>query len=125
MLALRYPRVWWTLGWLLVAGVAVASLLPAEFVGQVSIRDKVLHLLTYFFLMLWFAGLCRRERHWIVALLVFAFGFALDLVQATTASRSFELADVAANAGGILLAFALAWLLLAGWAQRVEQLLFS
>jgi VanZ family protein len=125
VLELRYPRVWWTLGWLLVAGVAAGSLMPASYVTEISSSDKLLHTLTYFILMIWFAGLYRREQHWVVAMLLFALGLALDLAQATTDSRSFDLADVAANAGGILVAFALAWFLLAGWCRRVEQLLFS
>jgi VanZ family protein len=125
VLSLRYPWVWWSVGWLLVAGVAVGSLVPSSFVDDVSIRDKPLHAMAYLALTLWFAGLYRRERHWILAALIFAFGFALDVAQSGTATRSFDLADVAANAGGILVGLVLAWFLFAGWCQRVEQLVFS
>ena len=72
-----------------------------------------------------FSGLYRRERYWLVAIAIFAFGLALDVAQAGTSSRSYDLADVTANAGGILLALALAWLGFEGWCRRVEQLIFS
>lgn len=124
VLPLRYPWVWWALGWLLVAGVSAASLLPADWVPTFSIKDKVLHASAYFLLMFWFGGLYRRERHWIVALLLFALGFVLDIAQAGTATRHFDLTDVAANAGGILLAFMLSWFVFEGWCRRIEQRLF-
>ena len=121
MVELRYPWIWWTLGALLVAGVAVGSLLPGDWVPTFSIRDKALHAASYFTLMAWFSGIYRRERHWIVALLLLAFGFALDAVQGTTPTRSFEFADVAANGGGILLALILSRFLLEGWCRHVER----
>ena len=124
MIPLRYPWVWWALAWLLVAGVAVGSLIPSSSIEGVELGDKGLHALAYFVLMLWFSGLYQRQRHWMLALAIFAFGFALELAQAGTPSRSFDLADAAANASGILLALALAWFLFEGWCRRVEQLVF-
>jgi len=125
VIPLRFPWVWWTLGWLLIAGVAAGSLVPGGTIGDFSVSDKVLHSLAYFVLMFWFSGLYRRERHWILALAIVAFGFALELAQAGTASRSFDLYDAAANASGILLALVLAWFVFEGWCRRVEQILFS
>jgi VanZ family protein len=119
---LRYPWVWWTLGWLLVAGVVVGSLMPGSWVPGFSPRDKLLHAGSYFILMVWFSGLYRRERHLAIALLLLAFSFALDVAQSATPSRVFELGDVAANAGGILIGLLLARWIFAGWCQRVEQL---
>jgi VanZ family protein len=125
VLPLRYPWVWWSVGCLLAAGVTVGSLMPSSYIGNVAIRDKPLHLMTYLLLMLWFAGIYRRERHWILAIVIFAFGFVLDAAQSWTATRSFDLADVSANAGGILVGLVLAWFLFAGWCRRVEQFVFS
>jgi len=122
---LRYPWLWWALGWLLVAGVAAGSLLPGRTLEGIAVSDKYLHALAYFVLMFWFSGLCRRERYWVLALAIFAFGFALELAQAGTSSRSFDLDDAVANAGGILLALALAWFLFEDWCRRVEQFVFS
>lgn len=124
MLPLRFPWIWWSLGWLLVAGVSVSSLLPSAWVPDISPRDKLVHAGTYCLLMIWFSGLYRRDRHWMIALLLFGLGFALDVAQSASSSRSFDMADVAANAGGIILGLALSRLVFEGWCRRVEQLLF-
>lgn len=125
MLPLRFPWLWWSLGWLLVAGVAVGSLVPGSLVAGFSPRDKLLHAGSYLVLMVWFSGLYRRERHIFIALLLLAFGFGLDVAQGATLSRVFDLRDVAANAGGILVGLLLSRFVFAGWCQRVEQLFLS
>jgi hypothetical protein len=121
MLPLRFPWLWWTCGWLLVAGVCIGSLLPGDVISGFGIKDKILHAGAYGTLMLWFSGLFRRQRHWIVASLLFALGLGLDLLQATSTTRTFDPADVAANTGGILLALMLSVFILEGWCLRVEQ----
>ena len=125
MLKLRFPWVWWTLGWLLVAGVAVGSLMPARLMPGLSPRDKLLHAGSYLILMLWFSGLYRRERHLLIAALLLALGFVLDVAQNASPGRVFDLRDVAANAGGILVGLLLSRLIFEGWCARVEQLFIS
>lgn len=127
MLPLRYPWVWWVLGWLLVASVAVGSLIPGSWVPVpgFSPRDKLLHAGSYLILMVWFSGLYRRERHIIIALLLLVLGFALDVAQSATPTRVFDLHDVAANAGGILVGLLLARFVFVRWCQRVEQLFLT
>ena len=49
----------------------------------------------------------------------------LDLAQGATPSRVFDLRDVAANAGGILVGLLLSRFVFVGWCQRVEQLFIS
>lgn len=122
---LKYPWVWRLLGWLLVAGVIVTSLLPAPWVPTFNIKDKILHAGAYCFLMVWFSGLYPRERHWIVALLLFGLGIGLDIAQLPTATRHFELLDIAADAGGIVLGLVLGRFVFAGWCRRVERLFVS
>jgi VanZ family protein len=121
MLPLRYPWVWWTCGWLLVAAVCIGSLVPAPLIAAISIQDKILHAGAYATLMLWFSGLFRRQRLWLVALLLFALGIALDLLQGTSSTRTLDWRDVAANSGGILLAFILSFYVFEGWCLRIEQ----
>lgn len=122
MQRLNYPWVWWALGWLLVAGVVVGSLLPGNLAPDLPVRDKLLHAGSYLLLMVWFSGLYNRERHLLIAALLLMLGLALDFAQSASPGRSFELADVAANASGILAGLLLARFALANWCQRVEQL---
>jgi VanZ family protein len=125
MLKLRFPWVWWSLGWVLVAGVVFGSLLPGRMMVNLAPSDKLLHAGSYFILMLWFAGLYPRERYALIAFLLLALGLALDLAQGFSSSRVFDMRDVAANAGGIIIGLLLARLVIGGWCQRVEQLFLS
>lgn len=120
MLPLRFPRVWMSLGWILVIGVCVGSLLPAPIVEPIIDNDKLAHAGTYWLLMVWFSGMFARRHHWVIAVLLFGLGFGLDAAQAETETRSFDMLDVAADAGGILLGWISAWLVLEGWCRRVE-----
>lgn len=125
MLRLRFPWLWMTLGWLLVAAVCVGSLVPARMLAEITVSDKLEHAGSYFVLMVWFAGMYERRRHLGIALVLAVLGLGLDLLQLTTATRQFDLTDVAANAAGILLGLGLSLSLLAGWCQRVEKRLFA
>jgi VanZ family protein len=109
------------MGWLLVAGVVFGSLVPGPALGTVAVDDKLLHAASYLLLMLWFGGLYERRRHLWIALALFAFGAALDALQATTTTRSFDLRDIAANGSGILIGLVLTAWLLEGWCQRLER----
>jgi VanZ family protein len=125
VLPLRYPRVWLTLGWLLVLGVIVGSLLPGPIIREIAppISDKLEHFSAYFVLMAWFAGLYPRSKHVLVAVALVVLGTALDVLQGTaTRTRSFEPLDIAADAIGIVAALLLSAWLLEGWCLRVERL---
>jgi VanZ family protein len=126
VLHLRYPRAWLAVGWLLLFGVCVGSLLPGDSLGEVGrINDKILHAGSYFLLMIWFAGLYPRRLHGVIAIVLLILGIALEFVQDTLASRYFDPRDIAANAAGVLLGLALSVSLLEGWCQRVERRLFA
>jgi VanZ family protein len=56
---------------------------------------------------------------------LFALGVALDLLQGLTRTRSFDLYDLAANLIGVLVGCALAFVVVGGWCQRIEQRLLS
>jgi VanZ family protein len=121
VLPLRYPRVWAGVGWALVIGVVVGSLVPGRMIPTVSLSDKIQHAGAYFLLMVWFAGLYGRKVHPIIAVVLLLLGIALDLLQGTTRTRSFELKDIAADALGILVGLVLSFALLEGWCQRLER----
>jgi len=124
VLPLRYPYFWLSLGWMLVIGVVVGSLLPAPIMREITppISDKLMHFTAYFALMIWFAGLYPRAKHLRVAGALLLLGIALDVLQGTaTTTRNFELLDIAADAVGIAVALGLAYWLLEGWCQRLEH----
>lgn len=123
MLPLRFPWVWLTCGWLLVLGVIVGSLVPGEMLQAITISDKIMHAGTYFVLMVWFAGLYPRHRQLLIALTLIGLGIVLDVAQGGTATRSFDLLDIAADALGVAVGLVLSLWLLNGWCERVERML--
>ena len=125
MLPLRYPWLWAIAGWLLVLAVATGSLVPGPALPTIGVSDKIEHAGAYFVLMLWFGGLYERRRHGFIALGLVGLGIALDLLQLTTRTRSFELADIAANSLGVVLGLGLSLSLLGGWCQKLERLVWA
>jgi VanZ family protein len=121
MLDLRFPWLWIGVGALLVAGVCVGSLLPAQDLGD-ALNDKYLHFASYFLLTVWFSGLYSRVGFYaLIAAVVIGLGAFLDVLQGATATRHFDLLDILANALGALVGFGLSWLLLGGWCVRIER----
>jgi VanZ family protein len=118
--------MWWAgLGWLLVMGVIVGSLLPGPSLPNVSMNDKFEHAGAYCLLMVWFAGLYPRRLYWLVASVLLGLGIGLDLLQGLTETRSLEFLDIVADFVGIVIGLALSVSLLGGWCQRLEQRLLS
>ena len=124
MLPLRYPALWSALGWLLVVGVVVGSLLPGSAMPG-AIDDKLLHAGAYAILMLWFSGLYRPGLYAAIAAALLALGTALDMLQGLTRTRSFDWEDIAANFAGIVVGCTLAFALVGGWCLRIERRLLS
>jgi VanZ family protein len=120
---LRWFRLWRTIGWLLVAAVVVASVAPAPTLPDVGIPDKTEHALTYFMLTLWFCGVYADRGHSLIGVVFFVLGALLEGIQALTATRSPEVADLIANTAGILAALALATAGLDRWCAMVESFL--
>jgi hypothetical protein len=125
LLPLRFPKLWSAVGWLLVAGVVVGSLIPGPALEGFDVSDKIQHAAAYFVLMVWFAGFYRRGVYPLLAAVLMALGLALDLLQGLTATRTFDWRDVAMNCAGVMAGLILAALLLGGWCQRIEQRLLS
>lgn len=125
LLPLRLPLLWSVLGWALVAGVIVGSLIPGQALEVVDVNDKVMHACTYLLLMVWFAGFYRRSLYPLIAVVLLALGVSLDMLQGLTVTRSFDWFDVAMNSAGIAAGLVLSLLLLGGWCQWVERRLLS
>jgi VanZ family protein len=124
LLALRHPRLWLVTGWILVILAIVASLIPAHELPKMGgISDKLEHVVGYFVLTLWFAGIYPKTRYPMIGFALLIMGIVIEALQgAMNVGREADLLDVYANALGVVggLTLALAWL--GGWAQRVESL---
>jgi hypothetical protein len=100
---LAHFRLWRALGWLIVAAIIVVTLVPEpESLRELDYNDKLGHLIAYGLLMLWFAqlygGAQERLRYGVAFV---ALGIALEFCQGALGYRSFDYADMLANALGV------------------------
>lgn len=94
--------LWWTLGALLLAGIAALSLLPIRGPDiDLPNSDKFNHALAYMVLM-WYFGQLARCRLAVAGGLL-AYGMSIELLQSMLPPRSAELADLVANLVGMLI----------------------
>jgi VanZ family protein len=118
----RHRRIWLLLGWGMVFSIIVLSLIPVEAdLGEG--RDKVVHFVAYGSMAFWFALLFEgRARQLGIAIAFAAMGVAIEFLQGMTDYRSFEVADMVANAVGAALGWGLAQTPLGNaldWAERL------
>jgi VanZ family protein len=114
-------RHWWLLGGYLVLLLVLAmALLPGRSLPEVEVSDKLLHGLTFAFLMLWFSALYPLAKAWRVALALLGYGVAMELLQGLSGQRSAELGDLLADAIGIAAGWLLAWAGLHRWCRWLE-----
>ena len=83
--------------------------------------DKWLHLLTFLFLSLWFAGQYARSSYWRLVVGLIAFGLLIEAGQAMISYRSAEWMDLVADVCGIAVGLIIALAGLGGWSLRFEQ----
>jgi VanZ family protein len=120
----RHPRLWLALWGVLIAGVIVGSLLPADElpVPPFAALDKLEHVFGYGMLsayaMMLFAR--RRTQAWAAVGLV-VLGIAIEVAQARwTASRSGDPSDVLADLVGVLAGSSIASTTWARGLQRID-----
>ena len=102
-------RTWRAIGVGLILLVIWLSLTPRPIEIPVEQGDKLGHLAAYGTLMFWFAQLGARRRTRLgYAVGFIALGIALELAQGLTDYRVFEVADMIANATGVLLGWIIA-----------------
>lgn len=121
----RLPRLW-VAGWLgMLALVAIGSLMPSSGLPDVGFpgADKLQHGVGYAAMSAYAAMLfATRRARWTAAAGLLAFGIAIELAQgAFTVDRSSELADVFANAAGIVAGLLVGRTRLALLLQRVDR----
>ena len=95
-------------GWAFALAIVWGSLTPSPPRIDVAHIDKVEHLLAYGALMFWFGMLYRGWRARLAyAALWIALGVGLEFAQRATGYRDFEVADMVADAVGVMLGLAL------------------
>jgi VanZ family protein len=116
---LRWTALWLAIAWLLVAAVIVLSLVRLGARPPTAHSDKFGHILAYTMLMFWFGQIYSQARtRLFIAVALALMGVALEIAQGFTGYRSFEYADMGANATGV----ALGWLV--GPPRTANVLLF-
>ena len=127
MLELRYRVRWQVAGILLLLLALSASMLPEipfwpdNMHSPFKLSDKVLHIVAFALLALWFSGqFSSRSFVWLAAGLL-AFGGLVEILQGMTTYRSAEWLDLTADAGGIAIGLAIALAGAGGWSLRFEQ----
>jgi len=120
----RFRRIWLLVGCGMVAAVVVLSLIPVEVdLGEDS--DKVAHFFAYGSLSLWFGMIFSGAgRQLGIAMTFAALGATLEFLQGMTGYRSFEIADMVANAIGAVLGWGLAQTPLKSGLAWIERIFF-
>lgn len=114
-------QFWQGITLLMLVLITITSLYPAEYLPSVPGSDKTHHFIAYCALMLPTA--LRRPKYWLAfALLFIVWSGLIELIQPYV-NRYGEWLDMAANAGGVLIAIIMTQCLL--WLigpQKVEKL---
>ena len=109
MSPMKIANIWRIAGWLSVGLIIYLSLTPAPPQIGMENGDKLGHLAAYGLVTLWlmqpYTGL--HQRTWLVVGMV-ALGIALEFAQHATGYRSFEVADMVADALGVTIGWLLA-----------------
>ena len=124
MIELRYAWRWQLAGFLLLILVMIAAMVPKmpfdNLVLQFNISDKVMHIVAFTFLAVWFSGQYEKRSYWRIAMGLIAFGVLIELVQGTVSYRRSEWLDLVGDASGIVIGLVIAFIGIGGWSRRVE-----
>jgi VanZ family protein len=102
---LRLRTLWLAIGWAMVVTVILLSLIPLE-ADLSEGKDKWSHFVAYGLMTFWFCLLYFKQGQWAAAFI--AMGIVIEVLQSYTGYRSFEYADMVADAIGVLLGWFLA-----------------
>jgi VanZ family protein len=120
---LRFARIWWTIGWLIVAFITVSCLEPPRYVPNLHMWDKLEHALAFYGMTVWFGGLIRERSYWRLAGWMLLFGASIEVAQGVMGlGRDADVMDFAADAVGVAIALAMVYLGLGSWTERIERL---
>jgi len=119
---LRFSRVWWISGCVLIGIIIYFSLTPNPPSATHLTSDKVQHFAAYWAAMFWFAGITDRRRYPMIAFSLLSISIFIEVAQGAMAlGRQADYHDVIANASGIAVALVLAYTRFELWMVRVER----
>ena len=112
-------RLWMAAIAVLALLIIVTSLTPSPVVPTQSLSDKYAHFIAYFALAMLGSAIATPAGLWKVMLRCLLLGASLEIAQSLlTDHRTADLADLAANAAGIAVAWVIAGQGRAGWGLR-------
>lgn len=116
---MQLRRIWLALGWLWIVVVFYLCLMPHPPEPlKFPQADKLEHMLTYCWLMLWFCQLAYNRLR--LASMLVAMGVLIEVLQGMEGFRDFEVADMVADAVGVSFGWLLARTHLGGVLKFVE-----
>ena len=120
---LKRRLLWLAIAWSLVGTVTYLSLAPLAVPLPAEGGDKYAHIATYAVLMFWFAQIYNGVRPRIaIAVGLAALGVGLEYLQGYTGYRTFEYADMVANAAGVVVGWLIAPPRTPNFLVRVDRL---
>jgi VanZ family protein len=97
---------------------------PKVSIPDIPVPDKLVHLLFYTTIMLWFGLIYRPGRSYKrLGVLFFLMGIVIEVIQGFTSYRSMDVMDMLSNAAGLLFGSGLARTRLAHALVYVEDML--
>jgi len=119
---LKYIKTWFTLGLLWVAIIIVVSLdsSPPD-LSSIRFGDKIVHSLSYFFLMFWFLQIIKAQAEIFTVSMLIVIGAVIEILQGVSGYRTFDVYDMLANSLGVWLAWQLKSTSLVGLIAKFES----
>lgn len=119
---LRFARVWFAIGALIIAVTLYFSLKPGGPPGRFPYADKFYHAGAFFLIAIWFAGLLQRRTYLWLALALVMFGIGIEIAQYVMPyGRTAEAGDVIADVVGMTVGLLLAVMLRDSLFARIEK----
>ena len=126
---LERPKLWFTLGLLVIIFVTFIMFAPPEWLFSSEIKeesiyiDKIIHTLVFVFLVLWFSGQVKMTLSFFV--IMSFYGCIVELVQYYLPYRSFEWLDLLFNQIGIVIGIMIGEALLKKWSLNLEEMILK
>lgn len=123
---LKYKKIWITLGLAMIAFVVYETLTASPIGSGLKISDKAMHIVGYFGMMGWFVQIIhkRMQQLWLAAGFV-CMGILLEFLQGWGGIRHYEVADMLANATGVILAWGFSFTRFSSVLWLIEKSMFT